>query len=156
FLTLSSAQAQSLAARIARSDPGPAPGPGTGPGSGLPPSPRGPGGPAPGPNGPGPSRPGTDPAPGRRLVGSPGGGPPSLERWQWVRLASGRWISEKDPGYPFLAAPFQALGLIRIAPLFFGALGCLGLFFGARRWLGSIGAAAAVGLFCSSGASILF
>ena len=26
---------------------------------------------------------------------------------QWVQLADGRWISEKDPGYPFLAAPFQ-------------------------------------------------
>jgi hypothetical protein len=24
---------------------------------------------------------------------------------QWVQLADGRWISEKDPGYPFLAAP---------------------------------------------------
>jgi len=30
-----------------------------------------------------------------------------------VQLADGRWISEKDLGYPFLAAPFQALGLIR-------------------------------------------
>jgi len=55
---------------------------------------------------------------------------------QWVQLASGRWISEKDPGYPFLAAPFQALGVIRLAPLFYGALGCLGLSAGARRWLG--------------------
>jgi hypothetical protein len=55
---------------------------------------------------------------------------------QWVQLPDGQWISEKDPGYPFLAAPFQALGIIRLAPLFYGALGCLGLFFGARRWLG--------------------
>ena len=75
---------------------------------------------------------------------------------QWVQLASGRWISEKDPGYPFLAAPFQALGIIRLAPLFYGALGCLGLFAGARRWLGRYGGAAAVGLFCSSGAALLF
>ena len=75
---------------------------------------------------------------------------------QWVRLPGGRWISEKDPGYPFLAAPFQALGVIRLAPLFYGALGCLGLFFGARRWLGRFGGAAAVGLFCSSGAALLF
>jgi hypothetical protein len=75
---------------------------------------------------------------------------------QWVRLPGGRWISEKDPGYPFLAAPFQALGIIRLAPLFYGALGCLGLFFGARRWLGRYGGAAAVGLFCSSGAALLF
>src|SRR5436305_6633485 len=28
---------------------------------------------------------------------------------QWVELASGRYISEKDPGYPFLAAPFEKL-----------------------------------------------
>ncbi len=75
---------------------------------------------------------------------------------QWVQLADGRWISEKDPGYPFLAVPFQALGIIRWAPLFYGTLGCLGLFFGARRWLGRFGGAAAVGLFCSSGAALLF
>ena len=52
---------------------------------------------------------------------------------QWVQLANGRWISEKDPGYPFLAAPFQALGIIRLAALCYAALGCLGLFAGARR-----------------------
>jgi hypothetical protein len=75
---------------------------------------------------------------------------------QWVQLPDGRFISEKDPGYPFLAAPFEALGIIRLAPLFYGALGCLGLFFGARRWLGRCGAATAVGLFCSSGAALLF
>lgn len=75
---------------------------------------------------------------------------------QWVQLAGGRWISEKDPGYPFLAAPFQALGIIRLAPLFYGGLACLGLFAGARRWLGRPGGAVAVGLFCSSGAALLF
>jgi hypothetical protein len=75
---------------------------------------------------------------------------------QWVRLSGGRWISEKNPGYPYLAAPFQALGLIRLAPLFYGALGCLSLFAGARRWLGRRGGAAAVGLFCSSGAAMFF
>jgi hypothetical protein len=37
---------------------------------------------------------------------------------QWVELSDGRYISEKDPGYPFLAAPFQALGIIRWAPLY--------------------------------------
>jgi hypothetical protein len=75
---------------------------------------------------------------------------------QWVRLSDGRWISEKDPGYPFLAAPFQALGIIRLAPLCYGALACTGLFFGARRWLGRWGGTAAVGLYCSSGAALLF
>ena len=88
-----------------------------------------------------------------RLPGPVAGVPAVL---QWVQLPDGRWISEKDPGYPFLAAPFQALGIIRLAPLFYGALGCLGLFFGARRWLGRYGGAAAVGLFCSSGAALLF
>ncbi len=89
--------------------------------------------------------------------------PPSAKACQfggniefWVKLPGGRWISEKDPGYPFLAAPFQLLGIIRLAPLFYGMLGCLGLFFGARRWLGRFGGAAAVGLFCSSGAALLF
>lgn len=75
---------------------------------------------------------------------------------QWVRLADGRWISQKDPGFPFLAAVFQALGIIRWAQLFYGALGCAGLFIGARRWLGRFGGAAAVGLYCSSGAALLF
>jgi hypothetical protein len=75
---------------------------------------------------------------------------------QWVELAGGRYISEKDPGYPFLAAPFQALGIIRWAPLFYGALACLGLFIGARRWLGRFGGPAAVGLYCSSGTALLF
>jgi hypothetical protein len=96
---------------------------------------------------------------GGRVIGAPGagrlvGGPGLIP--QWVQLADGRWISEKDPGYPFLAAPFQALGIIRLAPLFYAALGCLGLYAGARRWLGRWGGAAAVGLFCSSGAAMLF
>jgi hypothetical protein len=88
---------------------------------------------------------------GNRLGPGPGGGPV-----QWVQLPGARWISEKDPGYPYLAAAFQALGLIRLAPLFYGALACLGLYFGGRRWLGRFGGAAAVGLYCSSGAAILF
>ena len=75
---------------------------------------------------------------------------------QWVQLPDGQVISEKNPGYPFLAAPFQALGIIRWAPLCYGALACLGLFAGARRWLGPFGGSAAVGLYCSSGAALLF
>ena len=88
---------------------------------------------------------------GSTLGPGPGGGPV-----QWVRLPDGRWISEKDPGYPYLAVAFQALGIIRLAPLFYGALACLGLYAGGRRWLGRFGGAAAVGLYCSSGAAILF
>jgi hypothetical protein len=75
---------------------------------------------------------------------------------QWVQTASGTWISEKNPGYPLLAAPFQSLGLLRVTPLFYGALGCLGLFAGARRWLGRWGGTWAVVLFCSSGAALAF
>ena len=88
--------------------------------------------------------------------GPPGAGPVPTGIPQWVQLPNGRWISEKDPGYPFLAAPFQALGVIRLAPLFYGAVACLGLYVGARRWLGRWGGPAAVGLFCSSGAAMLF
>jgi hypothetical protein len=75
---------------------------------------------------------------------------------QWVELPNGRYISEKDPGYPFLAAPFEKLGIIRWAPLFYGALACLGLFIGARRWLGRFGGLGVVGLYCSSGAALAF
>jgi hypothetical protein len=75
---------------------------------------------------------------------------------QWVRLSDGRWISEKNPGYPFLAAPFQALGLIRLAPLCYAGLGCLGLYAGARRWLGSPAGVVAVGLFCSCDLVMVF
>ena len=71
-------------------------------------------------------------------------------------MTDGRFISEKDPGYPYLAAPFERFGIIRGAPLFYGALACLGLFIGARRWLGRFGGAAAVGLYCSSGVALAF
>src|SRR4051794_17145923 len=75
---------------------------------------------------------------------------------QWVQLPGGRWISEKNPGYPLLALPFRLLGALRLAPLFYGALGCIGLFFGGRRWLGRFGGAWAVAFYCSSGAAMLF
>ncbi len=87
-----------------------------------------------------------------RKLGDNPAAPPN----QWVEVTDGRWISEKDPGYPFLAAGFEKLGMIRWAPLFYGALACLGLFLGARRWLGRFGGLAAVGLYCSSGAALAF
>jgi hypothetical protein len=87
-----------------------------------------------------------------RKLGDNPAAPPN----QWVELANGRYISEKDPGYPFLVAPFEALGIIRWAPLFYGALACLGLLIGARRWLGRFGGLAAMGLYCSSGAALAF
>jgi hypothetical protein len=94
---------------------------------------------------------------GPQMTGGPfgaGQAPPAIP--QWVQLPGGRWISEKDPGYPFLAAPFQALGIIRLAPLCYGALACLGLYAGAQRWLGRFGGAAAAGLYCSSAAAMLW
>jgi hypothetical protein len=91
-----------------------------------------------------------------RALAARAGGSPFGVPVQWVQLSGGRWISEKDPGYPYLAAPFQALGIIRLTPLLYGAIGALGLFLGARRWLGPLGGAAAVGLYCSSGAALLF
>ena len=75
---------------------------------------------------------------------------------QWVQRANGTWISEKNPGYPFFAAPFQLIGALRVAPLFYGALGCTGLYLGARRWLGRFGGTWAVALYCSSGAALVF
>ena len=87
-----------------------------------------------------------------RKLGDNPAAPPN----QWVELADGRYISEKDPGYPFLAAPSRRSGLSAAAPLFYGALACLGLFIGARRWLGVLGGLSAVGLYCSSGATLAF
>ena len=75
---------------------------------------------------------------------------------QWVHLPNGRWMSEKNPGYPFLAAPFQVLGILRAAPLFAGALASTSLFVAGRRWLGNWGGTWAVILFVSSGAAIAF
>jgi hypothetical protein len=75
---------------------------------------------------------------------------------QWHHLASGLWISEKNPGYPFLAAPFALAHLLRLAPLAFGALGAVGLYHGARAWLGRGAGALAVWLFCFSGAALTF
>ncbi len=90
----------------------------------------------------------------RRLVASDGGY--GIGIGQWVHLADGRWVSEKNPGYPFFAVPFQLIGALRLAPLFYAALACAGLFFGGRRWLGRWGGTWAAGLFCSSGAALLF
>lgn len=75
---------------------------------------------------------------------------------QWIHLANGKWISQKNPGYPLFAVAFQMLHALRWAPLFYGAIGCGGLFYGARRWLGRWGGTYAVVLYCSSGAALNF
>ena len=75
---------------------------------------------------------------------------------QWHHMASGRWISEKNPGYPFVAVLFYALGFLRLTPLFFGAVACVGLFIGATKWLGRPAGAFAVWLYLASGAALTF
>ncbi|MGO9456017.1 MAG: hypothetical protein ACLP62_03065 [Acidimicrobiales bacterium] len=75
---------------------------------------------------------------------------------QWVHLPDGRWMSEKNPGYPFYAVAFYWLGMLRAAPLFAAGLASVGLFAGARRWLGRWGGTWAVILFLSSGAAVAF
>ena len=69
---------------------------------------------------------------------------------QWHQTADGSWVSEKNPGYPFLAVGFDEAGALRLAPLFYGALACIGLWFGGRRWLGRWGGTFAVGAYCSA------
>src|SRR5665213_2209627 len=54
---------------------------------------------------------------------------------QCHHMASGYWISEKNPGYPFFFVIFYAIGLLRLATLFFGALACGGIILGMRRWV---------------------
>lgn len=75
---------------------------------------------------------------------------------QWIHLANGKWISQKNPGYPFLAVIFQWLHGLRVAPLFYGGLACVGLYYGGRRWLGPWGGVVAVALYCSSGVALIF
>jgi hypothetical protein len=87
-----------------------------------------------------------------KLEGPAGAGPGVYVPSQWVELSDGRYISEKDPGYPFLAAPFQALGIIRWAPLFYGAVACLGLSGGRPGGAGSWSPTAAPGSRCSAAA----
>lgn len=75
---------------------------------------------------------------------------------QWHQQPDGQWVSEKNPGYPFLAVLFKKLGALRLAPLFFGVFGCIGLWFGAKRWIGEWGAAFAVSMYCSASAAMVF
>jgi hypothetical protein len=75
---------------------------------------------------------------------------------QWTHLGNGKWISQKNPGYPFFAVIFQWLHALRAAPLFYGAFACGGLFYGARKWLGAWGGTVAVVLYCFSGAALIF
>jgi hypothetical protein len=89
-----------------------------------------------------------------QLSGSSAGGLGGIA--QWVHRADGTWISEKNPGYPFYAVGFARLGLLRLAPLFYGGFAAVALYLGGKRWLGRWGGASAVALFCSSGAAMVF
>jgi hypothetical protein len=53
---------------------------------------------------------------------------------QYVEIAPGRWAFEKAPGYPLLAAPFQALGLMRWANIVLAALAAWTLYRGVSCW----------------------
>lgn len=75
---------------------------------------------------------------------------------QWHRMASGLWISEKNPGYPFFAIIFYLLHLLRLAPLFYGAFACTGLYLGAKKWLGRWGGTFAALTYLFSGAALTF
>jgi hypothetical protein len=75
---------------------------------------------------------------------------------QWHHMASGKWISEKNPGYPFFAVLFYRADALRLAPLFYGALACVGLYLGARAWLGRWAGTYAVWAYCFSGAALVF
>lgn len=75
---------------------------------------------------------------------------------QWHHMTSGRWISEKNPGYPFFAVLFYMIHALRLAPLFYGALAGVGLYAGARAWLGRWAGTYAVWLYFFSGAALVF
>jgi len=90
----------------------------------------------------------------RQLSGTSAGGLGGIA--QWVHRADGTWISEKNPGYPFYAVAFARLGLLRLAPLFYGAFAAVALYLGGRRWLGRWGGTVVVALFCTSGAAMVF
>ncbi len=51
---------------------------------------------------------------------------------------------------------FQWLRIVRVTPLFYGAIGCATLYAGARRWLGRRGGLFAVVLYFSAGAAMVF
>jgi len=73
---------------------------------------------------------------------------------QWHQLGDGRWISEKNPGYPFYAVAFYWLGILRAAPLFAAGLASTSLFAAGRRWLGRWGGTWTVILFLFSGMAL--
>lgn len=75
---------------------------------------------------------------------------------QWVHLSNGRWMSEKNPGYPFFAVFFYWIHALRAAPLFAGAICSTSLFVAARKWLGRWAGLSAVVFYLASGMALAF
>ena len=75
---------------------------------------------------------------------------------QWTQLPNGKWMSEKNPGYPFYAVWFWWAHALRFAPLFAGALASTSLFIAARKWLGRWAGTYAVIFFLGSGMAVSF
>ena len=76
--------------------------------------------------------------------------------YQWIHLPNGMWISQKNPGFPFLAEPFYAIGNLRLLPAFYSLVAIAGIFLGARKWLGPGGGFVASVCFLFTGASLTF
>jgi hypothetical protein len=75
---------------------------------------------------------------------------------QWSHLPNGSWISEKNPGYAFIALPFYLMGNLQLLPAFASLIASVGLFLGARKWLGPRGGLLSVILFLFNGAALAF
>ena len=75
---------------------------------------------------------------------------------QWTQLPNGKWMSEKNPGYPFYAVWFWWAHALRFAPLFAGGLASTSLFIAARKWLGRWAGTYAVIFFLGSGMAMAF
>jgi hypothetical protein len=75
---------------------------------------------------------------------------------QWSHLPNGTWISEKNPGYAFIALPFYLMGSLQLLPVFASLIATVGLFLGARKWLGPRGGLLSVILFLFNGAALAF
>src|SRR5580693_4883002 len=74
-----------------------------------------------------------------------------------VGAVAGRRVGQREgSGLPVPGGGVPGGRPNRLAPLLYAALACLGLDAGGGRWLGRFGGAAAVGLYCSSGAALLF
>jgi hypothetical protein len=76
--------------------------------------------------------------------------------YQWTHLSNGNWISEKNPGFAFLAEPFYFFGNLRVAPAFYALLAVTGLYLGARRWIGPWAGFVASVCFLFTGASLAY